>query len=137
MNQLYENELKMKNIFIIFSCFSIFVACLGLIGLSGSMAEEKTKEIGIRKVLGACTIKILSLLLNKFFIWISISTVVAFPIAYLIMKRWLQNFAYRIDIEWDVFIFAGLITLILSLITVSSQTIKTAFVNPVNSIKYE
>lgn len=137
MDQLYEIEMKMKNIFIIFSCFSIFVACLGLVGLSASMAEEKTKEIGIRKVLGASTIKILSLLINKFVIWIIISTVVAFPIAYFIMNKWLQNFAYRIDIEWRVFIFTGLITLIISLLTVSSQTIKAAFANPISSIKYE
>ena len=137
MNQLYQNEMKMQNLFIIFSCFSIFVACLGLFGLSVFIAAERTKEIGIRKVLGASISKIILLLSKEFLIWIIIANIAAWPIAYYAMNKWLQNFAYRIDISWWTFILAGLLAFVIALLTVSIQSIKAALANPVQSLRYE
>jgi len=137
MNQLYENEMKMQNIFIIFSCFSIFVACLGLFGLSVFIAAERTKEIGIRKVLGASIGKIILLLSKEFIAWIIIANIVAWPFAWFIMNKWLQNFAYRVDIGIWIFILSASLALIIALITVSYQSIKAAVANPVESLRYE
>ena len=137
MNQLYESEMKTQNIFIIFSCFSIFVACLGLFGLSVFIATERTKEIGIRKVLGASVSKILLLLLKEFFIWIVIANLAAWPLAYFVMNKWLQDFAYRINIGWWVFVLSGGVALLIALFTISLQAIKAALSDPVESLKYE
>jgi len=137
MNQLYQNELKMQNLFIIFSCFSIFVACLGLFGLSVFIAAERTKEIGIRKVLGASISKIILLLSKEFLIWIIISNIVAWPLAWFIMNKWLQNFAYRVNIGIWVFVLSASLALIIALVTVSYQSIKAAVANPVESLRYE
>jgi len=137
MNQLYDNEMKMQNLFIIFSCFSIFVACLGLFGLSVFIAAERTKEIGIRKVLGASISKIILLLSREFIIWIIISNIVAWPLAWFIMNKWLQNFAYRANIGIWIFILSASLALIIALITVSYQSIKAALANPVESLRYE
>ena len=137
MNQLYENEMKMQNIFIIFSCFSIFVACLGLFGLSVFIAAERTKEIGIRKVLGASLGKIILLLSKEFITWIIIANIVAWPLAYFIMNKWLQNFAYRVNIGIWIFILSASLALIIALLTLSYQSIKAAVANPVESLRYE
>jgi len=137
MNLLYENEMKMQNIFIIFSCFSIFVACLGLFGLSVFIAAERTKEIGIRKVLGASLGKIILLLSKEFITWIIIANIVAWPLAWFIMNKWLQNFAYRVNIGIWIFILSASLALIIALITVSYQSIKAALANPVESLRYE
>jgi putative ABC transport system permease protein len=137
MNQLYENEMKMQNIIIIFSCFSIFVACLGLFGLSVFIAAERTKEIGIRKVLGASMGKIILLLSKEFITWIIIANIVAVPLSWFIMNKWLQNFAYRVNIGIWIFILSASLALIIALITVSYQSIKAAVVNPVESLRYE
>ena len=137
INQLYENDVKMQNIFIIFSCFSIFVACLGLFGLSIFIAAERTKEIGIRKVLGASISKIILLLSKEFLIWIIISNVIAWPLAWFIMNNWLQNFAYRVDIGIWVFVLSASLALIIALATVSYQSIRAALANPVESLRYE
>jgi putative ABC transport system permease protein len=137
MNQLYANEMKMQNLFIIFSCFSIFVACLGLFGLSVFIAAERTKEIGIRKVLGASISKIILLLSKEFLIWIIIANIVAWPLAWFIMNKWLQNFAYRVNIEIWIFILSASLALIIALVTVSYQSIKAALANPVESLRYE
>jgi len=137
LNQLYESEKKMQNIFLMFSFLSLFVACLGLFGLAAYTAEERTKEIGIRKVLGASTPNILSLLLKEFIKWVVISTVIAWPIAYFIMTKWLQNFVYRINMEVWIFILPAFIALAISLLTVGFQSFKAAINNPIDSIKYE
>lgn len=137
MNQLYESEMKTQNIFIIFSCFSIFVACLGLFGLSVFIATERTKEIGIRKVLGASVSKILLLLLKEFFVWIVIANLAAWPLGYYVINKWLEDFAYRINIGWWVFVLSGAIALVIALFTISYQAIKAALANPVKSLKYE
>ena len=137
MNQLYENEMKMQHIFIIFSCFSIFVACLGLFGLSVFIAAERTKEIGIRKALGASIGKIILLLSKEFLIWIIIANIVAWPLAWFIMNKWLQNFAYRVNIGIWIFVLSASLALIIALVTVSYQSIKAAVANPVESLRYE
>ncbi len=137
MNQLYQNEKKMQSIFIIFSCFSIFVACLGLFGLSVFIAADRTKEIGIRKVLGASMNKIILLLSKEFLVWIFIANIVAWPLAWFVMDKWLQNFAYRINFNIWIFILSASLALIIALITVSYQTIKAALANPVKSLRYE
>ncbi len=137
LSLLYEREKKMQNIFLLFSFLSLFVACLGLFGLAVFSTEERTKEIGIRKVLGASIPDIFSLLLKEFVKWVIISTVIACPIAWFAMNKWLQNFVYRIDIGLWVFILAGCIALMIALLTVSSQAIKAAIANPIDSLKYE
>jgi putative ABC transport system permease protein len=137
MNQPYENENKMQNIFIVFSNLSILVACLGLFGLSVFVSAERTKEIGIRKVLGASMDNILLLLSKEFFVWIVVSSFVAFPLAWFMMDKWLQNIAYRTNISfWIYFLSAG-IALLVAMITVSFQSIRAAMANPVESLKYE
>ena len=137
LNRLYENDLKTQNIFFLFSFLSLFVACLGLFGLSVFIASERTKEIGIRKVLGASTEKILLLLSKEFITWILIANIAAWPVAWFMMNRWLQNFAYRIDISWWMFLLAGGLALIIALLTVSVQTIRSALSNPVKALRYE
>ncbi|MFQ5771780.1 MAG: ABC transporter permease, partial [bacterium] len=137
MNQLYENEMKMQNIFIVFSCFSIFVACLGLFGLAAFTASERTKEIGIRKVLGASTSRVLFLMSKEFVIWILLANIAAWPLAWYMMSKWLQNFAYQTDMGWFVFLLSGVMTLIIAVFTFSFQAVKAAMANPVDSLKYE
>jgi putative ABC transport system permease protein len=137
MTQLYENEMKTQNIFIIFSCFSIFVACLGLFGLSVFTATERTKEIGIRKVLGAPIGRILLLLSREFIIWVILANIIAWPLAYLIMNKWLEDFAYRVEMGWWICVLSGVAALTIALITISFHSIKAATANPVESLKYE
>lgn len=137
MNQLYENEKKMQNLFIIFSCFSIFVACLGLFGLSVFIAAERTKEIGIRKVLGASMSKILILMSKEFLTWIMVANIIAWPVAWFVMNQWLKNFAYRVHIGVGIFIISAVVAFMIALITVGFQSIKAAIANPVDSLRYE
>jgi putative ABC transport system permease protein len=101
------------------------------------MTESRTKEIGIRKVLGATVSGIIRLLVNEFIILILIANAIALPIAYFIMNRWLENYVYRIDISWTAFAVSGLAALLIALFTISFQTVKTALANPVKSLKYE
>ncbi|MCP4727742.1 MAG: FtsX-like permease family protein, partial [bacterium] len=137
INQLYDNEIKMKNIFIVFSCFSILVACLGLFGLATFIAEERTKEIGIRKVLGAEFSNLYLMLSRDFIIWILIANIIAWPAAWYYMNKWLQNFVYRADIGIAIFLVSAFITVIIAFITISTQIIRSALKNPVDSLRYE
>jgi putative ABC transport system permease protein len=137
IEQLYDNENKTQSILIVFSLLSVLIACLGLLGLATYTAEEKRKEIGIRKTLGASTLNVLILLIKEFFIWVAISILVAWPISYFLMYSWLQNFAYHIKLGWTPFVLAASFSLLVTLITVSLQVIKAAIVNPVESLKYE
>ena len=134
---LYRSEKRMGNIFSIFTALSLFIACLGLFGLSAFIAERRIKEIGVRKVLGASVQSIVSLLSKDFLKLTIISAFIAFPIAWWTMNKWLEDFAYRIDIGWTVFLIAGLCTLFVSLLTVSFQAIKAAMANPVASLRSE
>ncbi len=133
--QLYDTEQRQGRIFTVFAILAIFIACLGLIGLAAFSAERKKKEVGIRKVLGATPQSLIFLLSKEFTILVVVAFVIAAPIAWYIMQGWLQDFVYRISIPWFVFIFAGGVALFIAWITVGYQTLKTAYLNPVKSIR--
>jgi len=135
--QLHSAEQKMSKVFSIFSVLAIVVACLGLFGLAAHTAADKTKEIGIRKVLGASVSSLYLLLTREFLRWVALATLIAWPAAYIVMQRWLQNFFYRITIGWEAFAAAAGVALVVSLLTVSYQSIKAAIANPVDSLRYE
>jgi putative ABC transport system permease protein len=136
-DNLYKTEQRMGKIFGYFSFLAIIISCLGLIGLSSFMTERRTKEIGIRKANGARAIEIFALLSGEYMIWVSISILIACPIAWFAMNKWLQNFAYRIHTGWQVFALAGAVALIIAQLTVSYQSFKAAGKNPVKSLRYE
>jgi putative ABC transport system permease protein len=133
----YGNELKMEGIFYGFSALSLLIACLGLFGLSTFVVERKIKEIGIRKVLGANVSGIVGLLSKDFLKLVLISILIATPLAWYFMNNWLQDFAYRIRINWWVFIAAGIIAIFIAFITVSIKSIRAAIANPVKSLRTE
>ncbi len=136
-NEIYKAERRIGIIALSFSALAIIVACLGLFGLATFLAEQRTKEIGVRKVLGASIPSILLMLSKEFIKWIIIANIIAWPVAYYFMNKWLQDFAYRVDISLWLFIIAGCAALIIALITVSFQAIKAATSNPVKSLRYE
>lgn len=133
----YEADQKTGKIATSFAALAILIASLGLLGLVLYAVELRTKEIGIRKVLGASIQSVYALLTKEFMVLVSIAMLVAFPAAYYLMQRWLKDFAYRIDIEWWVFAVAGAFTITVALLTVSYQAIKAATMNPVRSLKSE
>ncbi len=136
-DNLYRTEKRLGKIFGYFSLLSVIISCLGLIGLSSFMTERRTRETGIRKINGAKSIEILSLLLREFVIWVMISIIIACPIAWYAMHKWLQNFAYRTRISWWVFVLAGIMALLIALLTISYQTYKAVGKNPVEALRYE
>jgi putative ABC transport system permease protein len=136
-NKQYENEQLFKKAFGIFAGLAIFVACLGLLGLTMFATIQRTKEIGVRKVLGASVSSIVVLLSKNFLKLILLSTIVAFPLAWWAMHTWLQDFAYRVNIGWWIFILAGASALLIALTTISFQAIKAAIANPVKSLRTE
>ncbi|MBD3290250.1 FtsX-like permease family protein, partial [candidate division KSB1 bacterium] len=136
-NKLYEIEHRVEKIYQAFAFLAIFISCLGLLGLASFTIEQRTKEIGIRKVLGASMASVMRLLTKDLIKWIVLANIIALPIAYFAMNVWLQNYAYRIGVNWWMFLFAGLIALVIALMTVSFQTFKAAFRNPVDSLRYE
>jgi putative ABC transport system permease protein len=137
LEKLYEREKRAGHISIIFCLLAIFVAAMGLFGLTAFMAEQRRKEIGIRKVLGASIVTITRLLTIDFTKLVLISIAIAFPLAYILMNNWLEGFAYHIDIPWWVFVLAGLVAIGIALFTVSFQAIKAALANPVKSLRTE
>ena len=136
-NALYKVENRTSQIFGFFSTTAILLACLGLFALSAFTTIQRTKEIGIRKVLGASVFSVASLLSIDFLKLVVIASIIAFPLAWAAMHKWLQDFAYRIDISWLVFISAGLAAVFIALITVSLQAIKAANANPVKNLRSE
>ncbi len=136
-NKMYRSEKRVGQVSITFSILAILIACLGLFGLVTYMAEQRTKEIGVRKVLGASVPNIVTMLSKDFLKLVAIASLFAFPVAWWVMHRWLQDFAFRIKIEWWVFILAALIALLIALLTVSVQAIKAALANPVKSLRTE
>ncbi len=137
VERLYNSEQKTKTIFNYFTLIAIFISCLGLYGLAAYMAQQKTKEIGIRKVLGASILNVVTNLSKEFMLLVCVANAIAWPLAYLAMNKWLHNFAYRINIDLSIFIYAGLVSTILGVLTVSYHTVKSALANPVNSLRYE
>jgi putative ABC transport system permease protein len=135
--QMYLNESKLGKIFGIFAVLAIFIGCLGLFGLTVYSAERRTKEIGIRKVVGASISELVTLLAKEYTKWVLLANLFALPIAYYAMNKWLHNFAYRINLTIWPFVFSGLAALVISLFTVSWQAIRAATVNPVEALHYE
>jgi putative ABC transport system permease protein len=133
----YRSEQRVGQIFITFAVISIIIGCLGLFGLSAYTAERRTKEIGVRKVLGASVSNIIALLSKDFLKLVLLSIVIGSPIAWFAMNSWLKDFAYHIEISWWMFAAAGLLAIIIALLTVSFQSIKAALMNPVRSLKSE
>lgn len=136
-NMAYLSEQKLEKIFTIFTVLAIFIACMGVFGLSSFMADQKRKEIGIRKVLGASSSKIVYLLSRDLLRIVILANLIAWPIAYYAMYKWLQNFAYRINISIGIFILSSILILTVSFGTLSYQALKAAFTNPVDSLRYE
>jgi len=136
-DNLHKSEQRTGQFFTIFAALAIFIACLGLFGLAAFTAEQKTKEIGVRKVLGASIPSIVSILLKQFTKWVIFANIIAWPIGYFIMKSWLQNFAYHIDLKFEYFVLSGLITLLIAVSTVSYLAINAANKNPIRALKYE
>jgi putative ABC transport system permease protein len=136
-DRLYQSEQRQGTIFTIFSGIAIFIACLGLFGLSAFTITQRIKEIGIRKVLGASTTSIVSLLSRDFMILVGIAALLAWPTAWLAMSGWLADFAYRTDLSWWIFALAAIIALLIALITICFQAIKAALANPVRSLRTE
>jgi len=135
--RMYRSDIRTGKLFNIFAVIAIIVSCLGLFGLVTFAAETKTKEIGIRKVLGASVMSIVRLLLKEFIILVGVAMLIAFPLAYYLLEKMLQDFAYRIHISWWIFALSGSITIVLTLLTVSWKAIRAATANPVKAIKTE
>jgi putative ABC transport system permease protein len=136
-NNIYRNEQRMGGIYLSFSLLAILIACLGLFGLAAYAAEQRTREIGIRKVLGASVGGIVRLLSRDFLRLVIVSAGISFPLAWWAMHRWLQDFAYRITIGWEVFVLAGVVAMGIALLTVCFQAIRAALANPVVSLRNE
>jgi putative ABC transport system permease protein len=137
LNEQYIAEQKIGRVFTYFSVLCIFIACLGLFGLAAYTAEQRTKEISIRKVMGASVSNIVIILSKEFSIWVMLANIIAWPLAYLALKKWLENFAYSVDLSFFVFLGAGVLALIIALITISFRSIKAALTNPAEALKYE
>jgi len=136
-DKLYQSEQKQATLFTVFACVAIFIACLGLFGLSAFAISQRIKEIGIRKVLGANVSSIVGLLSKDFLKLVVFAALLAFPVAWYAMNNWLKDFAYRIHIQWWVFVLAGVLAALIAFITVSFQSIKAAVANPVKSLRTE
>ncbi len=136
-DNFYRTEQRIGELFIYFTLIAIFIACLGLLGLSAFTAEQRTKEIGIRKVLGASVSGVVFLMSKEMIKWVALANIIAWPIAFFAMNRWLHSFAYRIDISAFIFVLSGLLTLIIAFFTVGFQSLKAARANPATTLKYE
>jgi hypothetical protein len=136
-DQMYRTDEQTGTILKIFSVWAIVIACLGLFGLASFTAEQKTREIGVRKILGSSAPGIVILLTREFAKWIVIANALAWPVAYFIMRNWLQQFAYKAPLAWWLFAAAGAGTLVVALLTVSFQALRAAQANPVKALKYE
>jgi putative ABC transport system permease protein len=136
-NDLYKTEQRTGNLFNVFAAIAIFISCLGLFGLATFTAQVRTREIGVRKVIGASVASIMLLLAKDFIKLVMIALVISIPVAWFVMNKWLQDFAYKANISWTVFAIAGFIALAIALLTISFQSIKAAVANPVKSLRTE
>jgi putative ABC transport system permease protein len=137
VNGLYENDNRAGRIVSVFSVLAIFVSCLGLFGLAAFVAEQRTKEVGVRKILGARLSSILWLHTSRFVKWVAAANLIAWPVAYWIMGRWLRGFAFRTSLDVRIFLLSGLYALAIALLTVSFQVVRAARANPVDALRYE
>jgi putative ABC transport system permease protein len=135
--KMYKAEENLGSLIWIFTIMAIFIGCMGLFGLAAFSAEQRIKEIGIRKVLGASVFNITALLSKSFVRLVFISSLIAFPIAWWAMNKWLEDFSYRITISWWIFLVAGVVALLIALITVSFQAVKAAVANPIKNLRTE
>ena len=133
----YAEEKRWKGIVLYSSFFSILISCMGLIGIMTLATSRRVKEIGIRRVLGAPAIKICSLLTGKYLFLVALSNLIAWPLGYFFMSKWLNSYAYRTKIDAGIFLLAGFLTLIVSTATIGIQVFKAASANPVDSLRYE
>ena len=133
----YRTEEMTRNLITVFTVLALFVSCLGLLGLASFVTSQRVKEIGVRKVLGASTTGITLLLSSQFTKWVVVSNLIAWPVAYYLLRRWLENFAYRIELGVLPFLVAGAAALITAVLTVSVRSIKAAQSDPVASLRYE
>ena len=134
---LYDNESKMSTLFSWSSVLAILIACLGLYGLALFSSERRTKEIGVRKILGASVNQIIGLLAREYILIIGLAMLISIPLSFIIADQWLENFAFRIQITWWIFLLAGFLSLAVAFITVSFQSLKAAFTKPVDSLNRE
>jgi putative ABC transport system permease protein len=134
---MYADVQRMQSIFSSFAVLAIIIACLGLFALSAFLAEQRSKEISIRKVLGASVTQVTSLLSKDFVKLVFIAIVIASPVAWWAMNKWLQDFAYRVPISWWIFLVAGVLVIFIALATISFQAIKAAIANPIKSLRSE
>jgi len=137
LDQAYRAELRLKSVFGSFTLLAIIIACLGLFSLAALTTEQRTKEIGVRKVMGASTMQIVFFLSKEFVQLVLMAIIIAFPIAYVLTNTWLQNFAYHTAPRVSIFFLVGLGTLLIALLTVTSQSIKASRANPVDTLRYE
>jgi len=137
IDALYRSEKRFFILFIIFSSLAISIACLGIFGLASFTAEQKTKEIGIRKVMGASVVTIIRLINKEFLKLVLVSNIIAWPVAWYFMKNWLNNFTYRINLTLWPFLISGILAVIIALLSVSYQALKASSTNPVNALRYE
>ena len=137
LDSMYQGEVRISKLFRYFTIIAIFIASLGLLGLSSFSIQRKTKEIGIRKAVGAPISSILFLLTKDFVRWVLVAFIIACPLAWYAMQQWLENFAYKTSLNWWIFAVSGLLALLIALVTVSVQTIKASLQNPVDSLRYE
>jgi ABC-type antimicrobial peptide transport system permease subunit len=134
---VYRSEMRMGDILKYFAGFAVFIACLGLLGLASFAAEQRTKEIGIRKVLGASSPQIGLLIYKEFILLLAISILVAWPLSYLVMRGWLQGFAYRSSMSLTIFFLAAFAAAVCAFMTVSYQAFKASLANPIKALRYE
>ncbi len=134
---LYTSEMRIGRIFAVFAALAVLIGCLGLFGLASFSAAKRTKEIGVRKVLGATAREMALLLVRDYVMLVTLANLIAWPVAYYLMQRWLQNFAYRTSLSITLFIFSGLLGLAIALLTVGYQAVRAARANPVDSLRYE
>jgi len=134
---IYRTEQRAGTVLVVFTTLAIIIACLGLFGLAAYAAEQRTKEIGIRKVLGASVSAITAMLSFDFIKLVAIAILIALPAGWYFMNKWLQDFAYRVHIQWWVLALAGFVAIVIAFITIGYQSVKAALSNPVNSLKVE
>ena len=136
-NEQYKSETRFGNLFVNFAVLAIFISCLGLLGLSSYSTIQRTKEVGVRRVMGASVRGIVGLLSADFLKLVVVAFVISVPLSWYLMDKWLRNFAYRIDISWLIFLESGMAALLIAFLTISYQAIKAAVASPIKSLRTE